>query len=82
MHQREARVDYGCGAVLFMKAKVLRSGLICILLITGSCIASRLNNSFDMKGPRGLGGYIMILITGAPPCKFDAASFDSCSFSR
>lgn len=53
-----------------------------ILALSGACLAARLNNGFDLKGPRGLVGYLGALLSPAlPPCSFDQGSFDQCSFS-
>jgi hypothetical protein len=53
-----------------------------ILALSGACLAARLNNGFDLKGPRGLVGYLGALLSPTfPPCSFDQGNFDQCSFS-
>ena len=60
---------------------VLRTCLLSIALLAGgACLAARLNNSFDLKGPKGLMGYIVAFLPGTSPCVFDAAEFESCPF--
>lgn len=54
----------------------------CVLLLgafAGGCLAAKLENGFDLKGPKGLAGYIGNLIQSSG-CAFDSGTFDSCSF--
>lgn len=53
-----------------------------LLSLSVGCLAARLENGFDLKGPRGLIGYIGSLISPVfPNCAFDQGNFDQCSFA-
>ncbi|MBI3395064.1 MAG: hypothetical protein HY042_04450 [Spirochaetia bacterium] len=49
------------------------------LAISGGCLASDLNNGFDLKSPRGFMGYLGGMAQESL-CRFDSKAFDSCTF--
>ena len=64
----------------------VRSAFLGALLVLGAaaglgCLASHLDNGFDLKGPKGIVGYIGPLLSG-PSCAFDTGTFDACKFGR
>jgi len=53
-----------------------------VLLLCAGCIASRLSNGFDLKGPKGFIGYLTVSLTQSSSCYFDTDSFDTCAFGQ
>lgn len=57
-------------------------------LSLGNCLAADLENGFDLKGPKGVVGYVVNLtqpvvnLFQPAACRFDTGTFDSCSFDR
>ncbi len=65
-----------------MKNRILLwiGATIVALAIGGGCLVSDLDNSFDLKGPKGIAGYLGGLIQQTY-CRFDSpGKFDSCTF--
>ncbi len=54
-------------------------GLGLLVVGAGGCLTSELSNSFDLKGPKGLLGYVGGYINEFA-CRFDQGKFEDCWF--